>query len=179
MKDIEFEILRNAIVKQAVDDYCAAVRRLVEMNDKDFAIKKIITDGKKGKFPKVSSMAEAEEERLVRIKIQEDNLLEVERFFHTEWYKNLCAIGSKYMINVTKEKAIMDMVNECISGLQAVKAKNLNGKKAQKTLKKFERLKLFLCSDWLKRFTKRDAEAILQYMKAESGCPYCDFTVQK
>ena len=177
MNDIGFESLRNAIVVRAVDDYCDAVRMLSILLDKNEAYRRILLDCKHGRIPKLHTVEEVEAEILVRIKMQEDKLEEVERFFNTEWYKNLCPIGSKYMIKKTKEKSIDDMVNLCINNLSKVKEKNLHSKRTQKSLRQFEILKNFLLSDWLKKLTKRDAESILQYMKSESNCMFCDFSV--
>ena len=81
------------------------------------------------------------------------------------------------MIKKTKEKSIDEMVNLCIYNLSKVKEKNLHSKRTQKSLRQFEILKNFLLSDWLKKLTKRDAESILQYMKSESNCMFCDFSV--
>lgn len=177
MNEIGYELLRDAIIMQAIDDYCLEVKRLVWLNTKAYAINKIVADGKKGKRKKEYTLEEAEKERLYRIAHHEDRMKAIERFFDSEWYRNMCAIDGKYIIKKMKDKAIDDMVNMCIFKLKKVKAKNLNSKVSQMTLRQFEMLKSFLLSDWLKKLTERDAETILQRMKSEANCMFCDFSV--
>ncbi len=177
MHELGVENLRNAIVEQAVNDYCITVRHIAKLNMKCYAINKIVKEGKKRHYLKDWTLEEAEQERAKRQMLNEAKINQLERFFFSEWYKNICAIDSDYILKATKEKAVDDMVEKCINDLRKVKDKNINTKVSQKRLLEFEILKNFLFSEYLHRFTEKDARSILKYIKEKTNCKHCDFFV--
>ena len=169
--------LRDAIVAQAVDDYCMAVKRLASLNMKAYSVNKIMDESDKGRGIKCSTMEEAEEERQKRIMLKESQLYDIERFFFSQWFRELSNIDREFILEQTKEKAIDELVWKCISSLNRVTEKNLHTKKSQRALFEYEILKNFLNSAYLPQITERSAEEILRYIKENVRKRSCDFFV--
>lgn len=97
--------LRYSIVKQAVDDYVLAEKKIKQLNDVDKAIAQIFKEDVKRKARRCYTYADAENERQDKLFFQKSKQADIERFFNSSWYKFLCDIDSDYMIQRTKEKA--------------------------------------------------------------------------
>lgn len=166
-----YESLRNAIIQQAINDYSNAVKKIMYLNDGIRARDEIIKNGLKRQTPKQYTFEEAEKERVDRIKIAQGRLHEVENFFLSSWYKTICTIDCEYMLKMTKEKAIDDMVKKCILLLKEVDEKNFNSAKSKKAIEDYETLKLFLQSEWLEQFTEKTSEYYIGKIKRESNIP--------
>ena len=95
--------LRVGIVRQAVMDYMDALGKIRDLEDAEKARKNIIKKAKRSNRPKVFTEEEAEQERLHLIARQNSILAEIERFFHSDWYAELCDIDGDYMLAKVKE----------------------------------------------------------------------------
>lgn len=97
--------LQVGIVSQAVSDYIVALKTIHNLEeDAEKIRKKIIKNAMKLKKPKFLTEEEAEQERLHMIARQNAILAEVERFFHSEWYRLLCDIDGDYMLARARKK---------------------------------------------------------------------------
>ena len=94
-----YEILANAIITQAVNDYRKAAKflkkhpRTKELEDRVTAWlakkKKLREEHKKGRLP-VGKEKKSKEERLLdSIRANEQMVEETERFFHSKWFTQL------------------------------------------------------------------------------------------
>ena len=96
--------IRVGIVRQAVTDYIDALGKIRDLEDAEKARKDIIKKAKRSNRPKVFTEEEAEQERSHLIARQNSKLAEIERFFHSDWYAEICDIDGDYMIARAKEK---------------------------------------------------------------------------
>lgn len=102
-----YENLRNAIIKQAVDDYLSAARHIVSLkkNKQKFIIR-TISNGLKLQKTKFLTYEQAEELWQNNIDRNKNTMQSIENFFRSDWYRQLCDIPAEYMISKTKEKAL-------------------------------------------------------------------------
>ena len=135
------QLLAVGIVRQAVNDYCNCVESLAFNNDT--------------KYIRTELEENTRQQTIKEILIE---MQEIEKFFKSDWYKELCVFDGDYMIKTTKEKSISDMVVLCIARLNKIKRRNRNSKKSLRALEYFRRVKLFLESDYLQRFTDKDCD---------------------
>ena len=96
--------IRVGIVRQAITDYIDALGKIRDLEDAIEARKDIIKKAKRGRYPKDLTEEEAEHERLHQIDRQNSKLAEIERFFHSDWYAELCDLDGDWMIARVKEK---------------------------------------------------------------------------
>ena len=90
--------LAVGIASQAVNDYIDALKKIYKLQGKESAYKAIRKRALKSKKPRELTDEEAETERLHMIAKKKDMLAEIERFFHSEWYAELCELDGDFMI---------------------------------------------------------------------------------
>lgn len=90
--------LAVGIVNQAVNDYIDALKKIYKLQNKENSYKAIRKRALKSKKPRELTDEEAETERLHMIAKKKDMLAEIERFFHSEWYAELCELDGDFMI---------------------------------------------------------------------------------
>ena len=173
--EVFYDNIRMGIIKQAVDDYCHAVRRIVELCNTDKVMLRIAEQGLKRKEPKVYTVREAKEEIRCRINLEEAMLQDVEKFFFSDWYKSICTIDGEYIVKETREKAISELIRIIVYKLKEINEKNQNSKRAKEILEEYKALKLFLRSDYLERFTDRSCDSYIREIKRKTS----DFFVTK
>lgn len=100
------ETLRIAIVTKAVQDYNDCLKKIDRLQDKEKAREKVVKDAARARHPKKlpESMIEFERER--KIKELHDQIIQLERFFHSDWYAELCEINGDYMIKKIRERYV-------------------------------------------------------------------------
>lgn len=100
-----YNSLRYSIVKQAVDDYVLAEKKIKQLNNVDKTIAQIFKEDVKRKARRCYTYADAENERQDKLFFEKAKQDDIERFFRSQWYKQLCDLDSEYMIQRMKEKA--------------------------------------------------------------------------
>ncbi len=105
--DVFYDELRIAIVEQAVKDYMQYAKQIKELQtDIEKVVINIIMQDQKLKNPRNYTYKEAELVRQNRIHIKKTEMQEVEKFFNSPWYKQLCKIDSDCMVKRIREMAI-------------------------------------------------------------------------
>lgn len=164
-----YDNLKMGIIKQAVDDYCHAVRRISELNDTDRVMLQMAALGAKRKEAKIYTVGEAKEEIRYKITLEEAVIKEVEAFFFSDWFKKICTLDYSYLLNETKQKAIDELIRIIVYKLQTINQKNAGSKQSKKVLEDYKTLKMFLESDYLHRFTKRSSESYIEEIKRRTS----------
>lgn len=146
-------MLSAGIVRQAVNDYCNQVEKLVDLLTVN-NIDSLLADVKHG-------------------------MKKIEEFFKSDWCAELCPFDGDYLIKTTKQKAIDDMVNLCIAKFKILNGmKNKKSKtyiiKREETIEYYNKLRLFLESSYLEEFTETTCEYYLQKIEKDSKCNICD-----
>lgn len=165
--------LAAGIIKQAVSDFCNYVEEIVFYEDMESGMEKTIEKFAKRGFN--LTKGEADHWRKVTIYELKLEMNNVERFFHSEWYRELCYMDADFMIKKMKETSIINMCDKVSVKLRRINEKNKSNNASLNTLKEFERLKGFLKSEYLTELTDKSAEYWLEYMLRKSRCIYCDF----
>lgn len=109
-----YEILANAIITQAVNDYRKAAKflkkhpRTKELADRVTARlakkKKLREEHKKGRLP-VGKEKKSKEERLLdSIRANEQMVEETERFFHSKWFTQLTSTDGYRLFEQIKQE---------------------------------------------------------------------------
>ena len=109
-----YEILANAIITQAVNDYRKAAKflkknpRTKELEDRVAARlakkKKLREEHKKGRLP-VGKEKKSKEERLLEsIRANEQMVEETERFFHSKWFTQLTSTDGYRLFEQIKQE---------------------------------------------------------------------------
>ena len=109
-----YEVLANAIITQAADDYRKAAKflkknpRTKELEDRVAARlakkKKLREEHKKGRLPVGKEKKSREERLLDSIRESEQMVAETERFFHSKWFTQLTSIDGYRLFEQIKQE---------------------------------------------------------------------------
>ena len=108
----KYENLANAIIERAVEDYMTAILYLYYLkNNKVEIIQQIVKRSEKAAHPIYYTSTELQ--ALYNRKVQEakTNVLNIERFFYSQWYQALTKVDGKMLIRKVKEQI---KENKCI-----------------------------------------------------------------
>lgn len=102
--DIGFHNLASAIIERACNDYVLAVKRIKEMQSKEwFEIMKRKRENKKI----VLSEEYAKKRRVEIIDEAECEIRRIRKFFRSDWFSVLCDLDVDYLIDQLDKRAML------------------------------------------------------------------------
>ena len=124
MQDIGFDYLREAIVKQAIEDYAdAALIKYINENYEFEVNAEILRRRKKLKKDICVSAVEADIQRKNNIARCDKRTKECEKFFIGEWCSALCGISGTKLLTIAKQVAIAKIAEKEEKGIRKLIAK--------------------------------------------------------